>query len=408
MTFFLKNINLQIFKFNSIFSDAPVSWQLGFQNPATPIMESLITLYNYIFIFIILIFVVVIWFLVRSLYLFHESKNPESFEFNHDPVIETVWTIAPAFILIAIAIPSFSLLYAMDEVVSPALTVKAIGHQWYWSYEVNVSRIDYLFDYIQARTPMIKGKSGTKAIYSFQQLNEFGKKFSNMVEGPSLLRRSLLYKTLRHTIAFKPYPYIFNFSTAVERACQDISKPFPYEFFKPEFNLFFDKEPGKSFKKFYEVRTGLFHLLAFIGFDRQNRHSFTFISPTLKFNSYMVPEADLPFGGLRLLEVDNRLVLPVGLHIRLLVTSTDVIHSWAVPSLGIKIDAIPGRLNQTGIFINRSGIFYGQCSELCGVNHAFMPIVIEAVPLDKFIKLSRIALQPKTLSEFKACDIRIS
>ena len=99
----------------------------------------------------------------------------------------------------------------------------------------------------------------------------------------------------------------------------------------------------------------------------------------------MIPEDELEIGELRLLEVDNRIVLPVNTHIRVLVTSQDVLHSWALPSLGIKMDACPGRLNQVSMFIKREGVYYGQCSEICGVNHAFMPIVVEAVPLDDYV-----------------------
>jgi cytochrome c oxidase subunit 2 len=99
----------------------------------------------------------------------------------------------------------------------------------------------------------------------------------------------------------------------------------------------------------------------------------------------MVPEEDLEEGQLRLLEVDNRIVLPVKTHIRVLVSAADVLHSWAIPSLGVKMDACPGRLNQTSMFINREGVYYGQCSEICGVNHGFMPIVVEAVSTEKYV-----------------------
>jgi len=105
----------------------------------------------------------------------------------------------------------------------------------------------------------------------------------------------------------------------------------------------------------------------------------------INFDSYMVPEDELEFGELRLLEVDNRIVLPVNTHIRVLVTAADVLHSWAIPSLGIKLDACTGRLNQTSMFILRNGVFYGQCSEICGVGHANMPIVVEAVPIHQYI-----------------------
>jgi cytochrome c oxidase subunit 2 len=105
----------------------------------------------------------------------------------------------------------------------------------------------------------------------------------------------------------------------------------------------------------------------------------------LNFDSYMKSEEDLTLGNFRLLEVDNRIVLPIKIHIRLLVTAADVLHSWAVPSLGIKVDACPGRLNQVFLFLKREGVFYGQCSEICGINHGFMPIVVQGVKIDKFI-----------------------
>jgi cytochrome c oxidase subunit 2 len=106
---------------------------------------------------------------------------------------------------------------------------------------------------------------------------------------------------------------------------------------------------------------------------------------TLEFDSYMVPTSDLNKGDFRLLEVDNRLVVPINTHVRVLVTGADVLHAFAVPALAVKMDAVPGRLNQTGFFVKRPGIFYGQCSEICGANHSFMPIVIEAVSLEKYI-----------------------
>ena len=159
--------------------------------------------------------------------------------------VETIWTILPAIILITIALPSLRILYIIDEINNPVLTVKTIGHQWYWSYEYT----DY---------------------------------------------------------------------------------------------------------------------------------------ETLSFDSYIIPTSDLKPGELRLLEVDNRVVLPIEITIRILVTSEDVLHSWAVPSLGLKTDAVPGRLNQITLMSTRPGLFYGQCSEICGSNHSFMPIVLEIVPLKYF------------------------
>jgi len=233
------------------YCDAIISNQIGFQDPATPIMEGIIDLHHEIFFFLIIILISVSWILFRIFWLFSEKKNPKPIKFSHNTVLEIVWTIIPAIILMVIAIPSFALLYSMDEIIDPAITLKAIGHQWYWSYEYS--------DYIV---------SDEKSI---------------------------------------------------------------------------------------------------------------------SFDSYMIPEEDLEVGALRLLEVDNRVVLPIKTHIRVIISSTDVIHSWAIPAFGIKVDAVPGRLNQVSLFIQREGTFYGQCSEICGVNHGFMPIVVEAVSLDKFI-----------------------
>ena len=234
-----------------VYQDAPEAWQMGFQDPATPVMQGIVDLHHDISFFLLIILLFVIWMLARTLYHFRESNNPVPEKILHGTTIEIAWTVAPSLILLFIAIPSFALLYSMDEVVDPAVTVKAIGHQWYWSYEYS--------DYNQS-----------------------------------------------------------------------------------------DEE-------------------------------------TLAFDSYMIPEDDLAVGQLRLLDVDNRVVIPVASHIRLIITSADVLHSWAVPSLGVKCDAVPGRLNQVSMFIKREGVFYGQCSELCGANHGFMPIVVEAVSLQDYI-----------------------
>jgi cytochrome c oxidase subunit 2 len=239
-----------IFPFTAL-NDAPEPWQMGFQDPATPIMQGLIDLHHDIMFFVVFIATFVFWMISRTLYHFNARRNPLPEKIIHGTVIEIAWTLIPSLILVLIAIPSFALLYSLDEVVDPAVTVKAIGHQWYWSYEYS--------DYTQA--------------------------------------------------------------------------------------------------------------------DDQS----------ILFDSYMIPDDELELGQLRLLEVDNRMVVPVNTHIRVIITAADVLHSWGVPSLGVKCDAVPGRLNQIPLFIKREGVFYGQCSELCGVNHAFMPIVVEAVSLDNYI-----------------------
>jgi cytochrome c oxidase subunit 1 len=232
--------------------DAPDKWQMNFQDPATPVMEKIIDLHHDIQFFLIIIVVAVLWMLLRIVWLFNETNTDTiRFSFDHHTYLELIWTIIPTIILILIAIPSFALLYAVDELHSPKITMKALGNQWYWSYEFS--------DYI--------------------------------INGPE---------------------------------------------------------------------------------------------DSIKIDSYMILEDDLLEGELRLLEVDERILLPEHVSIRVLVTSRDVLHSWAVPSLGIKMDACPGRLNQVGMFIRRKGVYFGQCSELCGINHAFMPIVVEAVSLSDY------------------------
>ena len=234
-----------------IYCDAPVSWQMNIQDPATPQMEGMLFFHNYIMLFLIFIGFLICWMLYKVIVLFNENTNNFPEKFTHSSLLEIVWTILPAFVLLLIAIPSFSLLYSLDENIDPSITLKIVGHQWYWSYENS----DYA------------------------------------------------------TIA---------------------------------------------------------------GYG------------SLNFDSYMINTNDLTPGSFRLLEVDNRVLLPIHTHLRLLVTSADVIHSWAVPSIGIKIDACPGRLSQASLFIKREGVYYGQCSEICGVNHGFMPIVVKAVSVSTY------------------------
>ncbi|XP_054789348.1 cytochrome c oxidase subunit 2-like [Prosopis cineraria] len=236
------------FKFLTIaLCDAAEPWLLGFQDAATLMMQGIIDLHRDIFFFLILILVFVSRILVRVLWHFNYQKNPIPQSIVHGTTIEILRTIFPSIIPMFIAIPSFALLYSMDEVVvDPAITIKAIGHQWYRTYEYS--------DYNSS--------------------------------------------------------------------------------------------------------------------DEQS----------LTFDSYTIPEDALELGQSRLLEVDNRVVVPAKTHLRIIVTPADVPHSWAVPSLGVKCDAVPGRLNQISISVQREGVYYGQCSEICGTNHAFTPIVVEAVP----------------------------
>jgi len=255
-------MNLLFFQFlglSPIYNDAPQPWQFGFQDGASPTQEGITELHDSISFYLVIICFGVLWVLASSIINFNSNstnngtrKSQIIYKYaNHGTLIELIWTITPALVLIAIAFPSFKLLYLMDEVISPSMTIKAAGHQWYWSYEYS--------DFIN--------------------------------------------------------------------------------------------EDGES----------------------------------VEFDSYMVPETDLEDGQLRLLDVDNRVVVPVDTHIRFIVTGQDVIHDFAVPSLGLKIDAVPGRLNQTSVLIEREGVFYGQCSEICGVYHGFMPIAIESVRPEKYL-----------------------
>lgn len=233
--------------------DSSSPWQMGFQDPASPVMEGIINLHHDLMFFITFIFFFVLVIMARTLYFFKYNAahtDVVSRSVVHGTLIEIVWTVLPSLILIVVALPSFALLYSIDEVIDSSLTIKCVGHQWYWSYE-----------------------------------------YSD-----------------------------------------------------------------------FEAQLG-----------------------NINFDSYMVPEDELGVGELRLLEVDNRVVLPVNTHLRILVTAADVLHSWAVPSLGVKVDACVGRLNQTSLFMLREGVFYGQCSEICGVGHANMPIVIESVSVDKYV-----------------------
>lgn len=230
----------------TIFCDYAERWAIGFQDPASSWHYAIIDLHDRILFYLIIILAVVSWFLFSSLAL-NPVKSLSYKKDNHGDLLELGWTLTPAFILWAIGLPSLRLLYLMDEIIDPELTVKAIGNQWYWSYEYTDSGADVTFD------------------------------------------------------------------------------------------------------------------------------------------SFLIDDASLEPGQPRMLAVDNPLVLPVNTSIRILVSASDVIHSFAVPSLGIKLDAIPGRLNSTGLIITRPGVFYGQCSELCGFLHGMMPIAIQAVHLPAYL-----------------------
>lgn len=214
---------------------------INLQDSASPIIEQLIYFHDHTLIIIIIILTIVSYIIIILI-----GNNFTDRFLLEGQLIELAWTITPAVILIFIAIPSLRLLYLIDEINNPIITLKTIGHQWYWSYE-----------------------------YS--------------------------------------------------------------DFLKVE------------------------------------------------FDSYIIPQNELSKNNFRLLDVDNRTTLPINSFIRVIITAADVLHSWTIPRLGVKADATPGRLNQSRFLINRPGVFYGQCSEICGANHRFIPIVIESVSTNKFI-----------------------
>ena len=224
---------------------APTAWQVNFQPAASPVAEMIVSLHDLLLFITVAISVFVLGLLAYACIRYRADRNPVPSRRTHNSVLEIAWTAIPVLILVVIAIPSFQLLYFMDLAVNPERTLKAIGRQWYWSYE---------------------------------------------------------------------YPDQGNFT----------------------------------------------------------------------FDAYMVADQDLQPGQMRLFDVDNPVVLPVETDIRLLTTASDVIHSWAMPALGVKMDAVPGRINETWLRIERPGVYYGQCSELCGDYHAFMPIKIVAVSKEEF------------------------
>lgn len=223
-----------------------IHWgQLLLQDAASPIILQMISFHDHALVILVLVTSVVTYtFIILIVNKFSSRILIEAQQ------IETVWTILPAVTLVFLAVPSLHLLYLTDEVNTPSLTIKTVGHQWYWRYE-----------------------------YS---------DFTN-----------------------------------------------------------------------------------------------------IEFDSYIVPTDELQTGEYRLLEVDNRIVVPINLEVRMLITAADVIHSWTIPRLGVKVDAIPGRLNQLGFTVRRPGVYYGQCSEICGANHSFIPIALEVIDSKSFIEWTK-------------------
>ncbi|KAM3376679.1 hypothetical protein P3S68_015394 [Capsicum galapagoense] len=289
--------------------DAAEPWQLGSQDAATPIMQGITDLHHDVFFFVILILVFVSWILGRALWHFHYKKNPIPQRIVHGTTIEILRTIFPSIIPMFIAIPSFALLYSMDEVV----------------------------------LNMVREASGLPVI-SHSRRRETLITIACQKRGVEVVR-----PIPRNAPSIGAYGSILVVAGGVE------------SFLRGNLQVQFGGRRASTLPYEYS------------DYNSSDEQSLT-------FDSYTIPEDDLELGQSRLLEVDNRVVLPAKSHIRFIVTSADVPHSWAVPSLGVKCDAVPGRLNQTSISVQREGVYYGQCSEICGTNHAFMPIVVEAVP----------------------------
>jgi cytochrome c oxidase subunit 2 len=224
---------------------APQPWEMTFQPAASPVMQDIEDFHRFVLYIIVaiclLVFGLLLWIIIR----YNQRSNPVPGKVTHNTLLEVLWTIIPVIILVVIAIPSFKLLYYEAEIPPPDLTIKAIGHQWFWSYQ---------------------------------------------------------------------YP----------------------------------------------------------------KNNFQFDSLGLS------DEAALKKGEPRLLGVDNVVVVPVNKVVKMVVTGADVIHSWAVPAFGVKMDAVPGRLNETWFKATAEGIYYGQCSELCGARHAYMPIEVRVVSQDAY------------------------
>ena len=248
-----------------LYGKQATDWQLSFQNPATDLMGSVVGLHNVILIVMSLITIFVLFLLFYVSFRFSAKRNPIPSTRTHNTVVEVLWTAIPIVILVVLAIPSFKLLYQQEKSENYDMTVKVIGHQWYWEYE---------------------------------------------------------------------YP---------------------------------------DHGDFY-------------------------------FESYMIQDEDLKEGDLRLLTVDNPLVIPANKNVQILITAGDVLHSWAVPSMGLKTDAVPGRLNETWVNVKEPGIYRGQCSEICGSGHGFMPVVVKVLPEREFMAWANEAKNNYAINE----DIEIN
>lgn len=308
-------------QFETLTDSVAAPWQTYFQDPETPIMEGIISFHDKAMCLITFIVIAVGYILFRCVVLFEDrNDNRLSEKFIHGTVIEILWTILPALVLFNLAVPSFALLYSIDELPTPQGTLKCVGHQWYWTYEYsdNFKRSDL-------------GTILTQKIERTPSENSVNPLISESIKGDI----SLLNK----------------FNDIDEKSALIANR---WGWNSPSENT----------------------VVSFTSFEKGNTSSPIF--QEIETESYLVNEA-VDYEYHRLLSVDNSAKIPAKRHVRILITSADVLHSWCVPSLGIKVDACPGRLNQTSTYLSRAGVkHYGQCSEICGVNHGFMPIVLES------------------------------
>lgn len=321
-----------------------VNWQFGFQTPVTPVMEGIVNFHHDLFFFLVMILFFVMYMLFMCVRKFSNVRNNNVYIVTHAPTLEIIWTLIPALILIMIAIPSFSLLYSMDEIVDPAFSFKVIGHQWYWTYEFMDPDLKYFLNEVSDDNFLndftnLKNKN-FMSIWNSVFKNELNNEELNLGESISLNKNDSSVNEL-----------ISNLNI-------DVNTLNTNDNVNSLNDLLYKNQNWSWFNKLMKGK--------------------------LRFDSYMIAGDDLINTDNYkeyLLEVDNRVYVPIQLIVRVLVTSADVLHSWAVPSLGIKIDACPGRLNETWFYMKRPGVFYGQCSEICGVNHGFMPIVVQGIDL---------------------------
>jgi len=268
----------------SALADQPREWQLNLQESASPLMDRIHSFHNLLLYIIFGVSIFVLALLVWVIIRYNAGRNPTPSKTTHNTLIEVVWTVVPILILVVIAVPSFRLLYYSDKATEATVTIKARGHQWYWSYIYEAS---YEVD-AQGKPVLKDGKPVDK---------------------------------------LDKARFVFESRIACRGANSDTDKKNCADF---------EQANGRK--------------------------------------------------PVRLLDVDNAVVIPVGTQIRVLVQGMDVIHSFAMPAMGSKVDANPGRINETWIYAKKPGMYYGQCSELCGADHGFMPIAVKAVPRDEYEK----------------------